>query len=345
MTDAEMVVNLHVTERCNYQCSYCFGKWSTPEGSNNDESAWADTATAHRIMRELAAKFRRVRGKGSPLRFNFVGGEPALLPNIADLVEFARHDLQARASYVTNGLMLRRFSPEWTAENIAIVGVSIDSSISMTNLQIGRATRSGVVFDLGKVGDQIAGVRETAERMKVAPPVIKVNTVVSELNVDEDFESVLTSVRPDRWKILKMLPVYSSKTAISDKDFREFAKRHSTFVQNRPGFKGVVITTEDNDEMTGSYAMIDPLARFFWYDEVPESGYTYSDPMTVVSVEKAWAVADAHWDEQKFGSRYTQLMGGVDTAEPEVDTPTPSPQDVTPQPVAEPTASRKPVPA
>ena len=67
-----------------------------------------------------------------------------------------------------------------------------------------------------------------------------------------------------------MLPVYSAKTAVSDEEFREFARRHQTFATSRPDFNGVVITTEDNDEMTGSYAMVDPLARLFWYDEMPE---------------------------------------------------------------------------
>ncbi|MFE7224780.1 viperin family antiviral radical SAM protein [Nocardioides sp. NPDC057577] len=309
VTDVEMVVNLHVTERCNYQCTYCFGKWLPLEGFTKDETAWAETATAHSIMSELAARFRRDRSEGSPLRFNFVGGEPALLPNVADLIEYARHDLQARASYVTNGLMLQRFTPEWTVENVAIVGVSIDSSISTTNLEIGRATRSGMAFDLGKVADQIAGIREAADRMKVAPPEIKVNTVVSALNVGEDFENVLTSVRPDRWKILKMLPVYSSETAVSDEAFREFARQYEAFVDNRSGLTGVVITTEDNDEMTGSYAMVDPLARFFWYDEVPENGYGYSEPMTEVSVDEAWNAVP--WDQQKFDLRYTELMGDM----------------------------------
>lgn len=319
MTEVEMVINLHVTERCNYQCTYCFGQWGLLGESKAETSVWADTAEAYRIMRDLADSFRRHRGGNSSVRFNFVGGEPALLPNVADLIDYARTTLKTRVSYVTNGLMLRRFSAEWTAENIALVGISVDSALPSTNLEIGRATRSGTIFDLGKVGDHVESVREAAQRLRVAPPVIKVNTVISTLNVHEDFENVLTVIRPDRWKILKMLPVYSAKTAISDEDFRRFARRHRKFVRKRPGFRGVVITTEDNDEMTGSYAMVDPRAQFFWYDEIPENGYRYSKPMTAVSADEAWAVAGAHWDEQKFGARYTELMSGIDAAETEAD--------------------------
>lgn len=317
VTDIEMVVNLHVTERCNYQCTYCFGKWGLLQESSAETSVWADTAEAYRIMQELADKFRRDRGRDSAIRFNFVGGEPALLPNIDDLVDYARTILKTRVSYVSNGLMLRRFDPEWTAENIDIVGISVDSSLQDTNREIGRVTRSGKVFDLAEAGTRVQAIRKAADRLKIRHPEIKVNTVVSELNSRENFDAVLAAIKPDRWKLLKMLPVYSAKTAISDEEFRGFAKRHKKYVRKRAGFRGVVITTEDNDEMTGSYAMVDPLARFFWYDELPESGYRYSKPMTVVSVDRAWAVAGVHWDEQKYGARYTELMGSMDAAETE----------------------------
>lgn len=343
MTDIEMVVNLHVTERCNYRCTYCFGKWGLLQESSAETSAWADTAEAYRIMSDLADKFQRDRGADSPIRFNFVGGEPALLPNIDDLIDHARTALKSRVSYVTNGLMLRRFEPKWTAENIDIVGISVDSSLRDTNEQIGRVTRSGKTFDLAEIGAHVRAIRKAADDLDVECPEIKVNTVVSELNVNENFDCVLNAITPDRWKILKMLPVYSAKTAISDVAFRSFAKRHRKFVRKNSGFKRVVITTEDNDEMTGSYAMVDPLARFFWYDELPEGGYQYSAPMTDVSADDAWAVAGAHWDEQKYGARYTELMGGIETPELEVTAAAVSPPTAAPKPVVEPTVSCKPV--
>lgn len=304
-----MVVNLHVTERCNYRCTYCFGKWGLLEEFGAETSVWAVNTEACRIMRQLFEMFRKDRGSDVPIRFNLVGGEPALLPNIGDLIEFARTRLRTRVSYVTNGLMLQRFDAEWTAGNIDIVGISIDSSRRSSNEQIGRATRSGEIFDLTDVGMRVQAIREAADRLQIGRPEIKVNTVVSALNVDEDFGAVLNEVKPDRWKILKMLPVYSTKTAISDGAFHGFVDRHREYVSEHSKFNRLVITTEDNEEMTGSYAMVDPLARFFWYDERPESGYQYSAPMTEVSAGHAWAVASTHWDEQKFGARYPETLG------------------------------------
>jgi radical S-adenosyl methionine domain-containing protein 2 len=348
MTDIEMVINLHVTERCNYRCTYCFGKWGLIQESSAETSVWADTATAYRIMSDLAEKFRRDRGADSPIRFNFVGGEPALLPNIDDLIDHARTALKSRVSYVTNGLMLRRFDAAWTAENIDIVGISVDSALPSTNREIGRVTRSGKVFDLAEIGTRVHAIREAAHRRGARAPEIKVNTVVSDLNVNEKFGVVLNAIKPDRWKILKMLPVYSTATAIADQSFREFAKKHRKYVRKRAGsgrtdFNGVLITTEDNDEMTGSYAMVDPLARFFWYDDRPESGYQYSAPMTEVSADQAWAVAGVHWDEQKYGARYTELMGSMDAAETEAGQALVAPPVPRPRTIAESSTSRTPV--
>ncbi|MFE4002209.1 radical SAM protein [Nocardioides sp. YIM B13467] len=149
-------------------------------------------------MWRLADMFRRDRGADSPIRFNFVGGEPALLPNIGDLIEFALENLRARVSYVTNGLMLRKFNAERTVQNVDIVGISIDSLRQITNQLIGRATHSDKVLDLADVGIRVQAIRETADRLGVRRPEIKVNTVVSGLNADEDFGAVLETVKPDR---------------------------------------------------------------------------------------------------------------------------------------------------
>jgi hypothetical protein len=46
-----------------------------------------------------------------------------------------------------------------------------------------------------------------------------------------------------------------------------------------------ILVSEDNDEMTGSYLMIDPLGRFFWRDG--GDGYRYSAPILEVGAAAA----------------------------------------------------------
>lgn len=298
MSDVEMVVNLHVTERCNYRCTYCFGKWGLADESATETSVFADDETAKLVIKKLDEKFGNRAGRS--LRFNFVGGEPALLRNIGALVEHVR-ELGAKASYVSNGMMLQRFDAAWTAENIDVLGISIDSPSASTNLAIGRAQRSGRVFDPALVAAQIHDVRAAAEGLGTTPKV-KINTVVSDFNLNEDFSGIIDAIRPDRWKLLKMLPVYTLEHRTTDYDFDAFVGRQRQHLRGA-GLREDVISTEDNDQMTGSYVMLDPRARFFWYNSSPGGGYRFSDPITgTLPVDEAWQVVP--WDERKFDARY-----------------------------------------
>jgi radical S-adenosyl methionine domain-containing protein 2 len=279
-----MVVNLHVTERCNFQCRYCFGQWGLASGQSSNLGVFTDTDAALEIISQLARHFSSDRG----LRFNFVGGEPGLLSNIADLIVAAR-SLGARTSYVTNGLMLRRFDAAWTATNVDVVGVSIDSPLSATNRQIGRMTAGGRVFSLEAVGAAIDRVRAAGDVS------VKVNTVVSSWNVHEDFSDCIALLRPDRWKVLKMLPVHTLDGVVDDERFADFVERHRDV--------GPLVVAEDNDQMTGSYVMVDPMSRFFWYADSPGGGYHYSRPIAEVGVSRAFDSVPL--DTSKFAARYS----------------------------------------
>ncbi len=61
------------------------------------------------------------------------------------------------------------------------------------------------------------------------------------------------------------------------------------------------MVSEDNDEMTGSYVMVDPMGRFFWHAQ-DEAGYRYSESILQVGVEAAFASSVISW--RKYGRRY-----------------------------------------
>jgi radical S-adenosyl methionine domain-containing protein 2 len=217
---------------------------------------------------------------------NFVGGEPALLGPLPELVSFSRR-LGVRTSFVSNGLMLRRFSPRWISMDFDIAGFSIDSSSETTNQKIGRSTRSGVTLDLDDVCSKI-------HELKSLGTWIKVNTVVSAANHAEDLTGVIRLLQPDKWKIFQTLPVYGDRDSVTTEEFSSFIARHIEFEN--------IISTEDNDQMTGSYAMIDPLGRFFWYDGDSTTGYRFSSPILDIGAEKAFSECVIFWD--RYISRY-----------------------------------------
>lgn len=287
----EIVVNINVTERCNYHCLYCFGTWGLEDSGVDVHGVFRHQGPGRSVISELVSFFENEHG----VRINFVGGEPALLPGVRELIEGAREG-GARTSYVTNGLMLRNFPPEWTAANIDRISVSVDSIKPATNLLIGRATRSATVFDAEQVVSDISAVRAAGRSKRVE---VVVNTVVSALNSNEDFAGIIEAIDPDRWSIFKMLPVYTESQVVSNDDFIAFVERH------RKRF-GTIMFPEDNEQMTGSYVMVDPLSRFFWYSNNPEAGYDYSRPIVEVGVEAAWESVSI--DLRKYSARYRRAL-------------------------------------
>lgn len=122
---------------------------------------------------------------------------------------------------------------------------------------------------------------------------IKINTVVSSLNRLEDLSAFIDQVAPSKWKIFKVLPVITRENEVSQDDFIEFLERHSSFEN--------IISSEDNDEMTDSYLMIDPIGRFF-QNSILGSGYSYSAPIVDTGIKEA--LNEINFDPQKFHGRY-----------------------------------------
>jgi hypothetical protein len=71
---SEIVVNLHVTERCNYHCSFCFGRWGI---GSAERDLFEDADRAAALIADVYAVVAALRPDRQPVRFNFVGGEPA----------------------------------------------------------------------------------------------------------------------------------------------------------------------------------------------------------------------------------------------------------------------------
>lgn len=279
----EFVVNLHVTERCNFHCTYCFGKWGVAESS---DLVFENLPQAEALLTDLAGIFPPGRMTGCDLRVNFVGGEPGLLQALPELVASCRR-IGTRMSFVSNGLMLRRFSSRWISDNFDLAGLSIDSVSRITNLRIGRATRSGTTVD-------IENIHTVVQELKSSGTAVKINTVVSSANVAEDFTEMLKMMRPHKWKVLQMLPVYDERGSVSTEEFNGFIARHAEFAD--------IISSEDNDAMTGSYVMIDPLGRFFWYTGNSGTGYEFSRPILEVGAAQAFSESTFFWE--KYDGRY-----------------------------------------
>jgi radical S-adenosyl methionine domain-containing protein 2 len=292
----EIVVNWHVTEACNYRCRYCYSHW---EREPNRLDVIRDEVASLGLIEALWQFFRpdnasnplRRKLQWSNLRLSLAGGEPMLYAR--HVARVARHAkaLGMRVSMITNGSLLPRVAGELNelARSLDMLGLSIDAVSDSRNRAIGRTDRKGSALSL----EQLVRL---ADNLRTARPglAIKVNTVVNAFNVHDDLRGVIDALRPDRWKLLRVLPVIKDDLVVSDTDFAAFVARHACL--------GTHVSVEDNRDMLSSYLMVDPQGRFFQNGNGESCGYFYSRPITPDTIERAFR--SVPFDACKFASRY-----------------------------------------
>jgi len=297
----QLVINWHVTEACNYNCNYCYATWTE---SQVRRELINDTDQAYKFLGELY-RFFHPDNDSNPLkqkftwdsvRLNLAGGEPLLLrKKLPDIIRIARQ-LGFEISIISNGSLLNSNLVAEISSDITMLGVSIDSVSPLANIAIGRADRSRRLLNIDELSRNIITATEINPDLK-----IKINTVVNSLNHGENMTSVINTLTPDRWKVLRMLPVVNSNLAVSDHQFQDFVNRHIEFSR--------VIRVEDNDEMQNSYIMVDPKGRFFQNSPISNgnSGYEYSESIMTAGAEQAYR--DITFSSEKFLRRYDQDQG------------------------------------
>jgi radical S-adenosyl methionine domain-containing protein 2 len=275
----ELVVNYHITARCNYSCQHCYANWA----SNNTQEIHRDMTKVKRLLNEIYPFFSQ---QSKTLRLNLAGGEPLLCKNIGKIIELA-HAIGFRVSLISNGSALTHKFILNNAKQLAMVGLSIDSLQPARLKKIGRLTRNGQYLSPKTFREKVSRLREVNDQLQ-----IKFNTVVCQFNYDEYFGDFIDSVRPDKWKIFRVLPFAQPETAISDDEFSLFLNNHRDIVT--PHY------IENNDDMIESYIMVDPIGRF--YQNSTDGHYTYSQPITEVGAENAFN--QINFSPTKYSNRY-----------------------------------------
>lgn len=274
-------MNFHVWQPCNMRCRYCFAEFAdATQRLRNDK----------RKLRERALAIVRAAADAGIDKITFVGGEPLLCPWLTELLKFST-ELGMVTMVVSNG---SRMDGAWITRHahwLRWAGVSIDSLNPSVNRQIGRNVGSSFVPNAKFYSELLLALSANGVRTKV-------NTVVSALNWQEDFADFLLYARPERWKVLQALHVHGENDeafpdlACTTKQFDYFVERHLALASK------MMIAAEDNEAMTGSYLMVDPLGRFF---SNIGGRHSYSAPIWEVGWNEALSTIQA--SEQKFITR------------------------------------------
>lgn len=293
----ELVVNWHVTEGCNYRCKYCFAHWD-----GDGREVIRDDSDARRLVGAIAAFFDRSNTRNPlrkrlqwrSIRLNLAGGEPLLhKKRVIGILEYARQ-IGLQTSLITNGSLLpdgqvlRRL-----AAALSILGISADAVLIERNEAIGRIDSKGNSVSLDDLVRRLRLAREYNLSLRV-----KLNTVVNARNFNEDLTALVHRIAPEKWKVLRVLPVGDQRLSISDEQYAAFLHTHESLMP--------CISAEDNTDMTESYLMIDPLGRFFQNQSTAGRFYLYSKPILDVGVQVA--LSSIPFSVERFVQRYSRQL-------------------------------------
>jgi radical S-adenosyl methionine domain-containing protein 2 len=295
----DLVINWHVTEACNYRCKYCYAKW-TPSHLQSSKEVHRDQEGTHRLLKNLF-EFFAPTNMSNPLaqslswknvRLSIAGGEPTLLRDRLNTIIGDAKQLGFEISLITNGSLLDARHMELIAPQLSCLGISLDSPNVATNRSIGRINDKGDGKSVGDIIELIGVARKANPSIK-----IKVNTVVNAINAHENMTDLISRAQPDRWKVLRALPVISEALSVTEDNFSQFVARHAMMSS--------VMSVEDNTDMVESYIMIDPLGRFF-QNSPGCSAYSYSSPIQEIGAEAAFSQIE--FSPEKFANRYMGLV-------------------------------------
>ncbi len=224
-------------------------------------------------------------------KINFAGGEPTLCSWLPDLIRRVK-ERGATTSIVTNG---SRITDRWLDDvngSLDWIALSIDTVDPGKQRRLGRALRGTSPITEEEYLRIVSEIKRRGIRLKI-------NTVVTSETWQEDFTSFIRLARPERWKMLQVLPVkgqnddHIADCEIATEQFEMYVQRNRIVEDD-----GTSVVPENNDLMTKSYVMIDPAGRFF---DNAQGTYTYSHPILQVGVEKA--LKDVSINSEQFLQR------------------------------------------
>lgn len=271
-------INFHLWEPCNMRCKFCFATFQDvkqtllPKGHLPEKEAL-------QVVSEIA--------KSGFKKITFAGGEPLLCKWLPNLIKTAKN-LGMTTMIVTNGSKLTDAFLEKNKPYLDWIAISIDSLDDEKNIEMGRAIT-------GKKSLKKSFYYSLIERIHKHGYGLKINTVVNKINYNDDLTDFIKNAKPKRWKVLQVLPIVGQNDTNIDKfkitptEFKHFLETHKEVQE---------IIPESNEQIKGSYVMVDPAGRFF---DNTEGTHNYSEGILKVGIETAYNTMD--YDGDKFINR------------------------------------------
>jgi radical S-adenosyl methionine domain-containing protein 2 len=245
------VINFHITDKCNYHCKYCFAKFHQQDLPLEDAKRVIDAA--HNYFAANGIENGRI---------NIAGGEPMLYPHLEEIITYIR-SRGMLVSIITNGSRLTADFCERMADLLDMVGISIDAANHEGNERVGRCC-CGATPDFAELKKAFDILRQSGVR-------IKINTVVSKLNLNEDMSPVYEMLRPNKVKFVCVHKVENINGNMGD--LVPTAEEYISFVMRNGNIKNCRVVLEGPGYMQNAYFMINPQGEVFLNDRGVERKY------------------------------------------------------------------------
>lgn len=231
----KLKINYHLTQACNFSCKFCFAKYEKEQIRLNDQKA---------VIKNIATS-------GLFDSINFAGGEPLLIKELPELIQYASC-LGLKVSVITNGYLLSDKLIEKIVPNLEMLGISCHSFVEETKLKIGSCTKSGKTLTNDRLAEICSKINDM-NMLGISNCRIKINSVICKPNVHENLKDGIDSLKyVQRWKGLRCQEFGTNQNMlVSDLEFKLFKKVNSN---------GVINQVFEND-MKDTYIMINPAGR------------------------------------------------------------------------------------
>lgn len=274
-------VNFHLWEPCNMRCKFCFATFQDVKYSILPKGHLSKEQAVEVVMHLAEIGFEKI---------TFAGGEPTLCPWLPDLIATAKN-AGLTTMLVSNGSKLNERFLQANQHHLDWIAVSIDSLNAVTNIAAGRAISGITPLSIDYYAFLI-------DRIKQYGYGLKINTVVSGKNYNENMSDFIRYAKPKRWKLFQMLPM-KGQNDLNIENLKITDEQFQFFIGSHNGLWDITsIVPESNIQMTGSYAMVDPAGRFF---DNSAGEHTYSKP--ILDIGARLAIQQMNYDFSKFVSR------------------------------------------
>lgn len=238
------IINFHITDACNYTCKHRFADFKMKDLPLKD---------AKKVIDSIEAFFRENEIDNG--RINIAGGEPLMYRHLDEIIDYIAGK-NIKVSIITNGSRLTEERIAAWSGKVAMIGISVDAINSYTNVHIGRCDAHQTTNDL----DHLVKMAEAIHKGGIK---LKINTVVSRENLDEDMLSVYKALKPDRLKLIYIHVVHNVNEWPEKMDIIPTVSEYNEFVEKNRYEENCELVLERPMEMQNSYFMINPHGEVY----------------------------------------------------------------------------------